>query len=154
MFGWKKTEGDGVYSRLTPVLRFCERRISVVEGPSLGRGYEVSRQEDGLGSACADAGRHSYACDSRIHFLLAFDLAGQSLHSLSPGGCQWASTVAITGTKMKRDDYVRLAEKCARDADRMAPGPERDELLKKAKLFESYGKTENWISSPGLQPPN
>jgi hypothetical protein len=55
---------------------------------------------------------------------------------------------------MKQADYARMAEKCARDADRMPPGPERDELLKKAKLFESYGKIENWISSPGLQPPN
>lgn len=40
---------------------------------------------------------------------------------------------------MKQADYTRMAEKCARDADRMPPGPERDELLKKAKLFESYG---------------
>jgi hypothetical protein len=55
---------------------------------------------------------------------------------------------------MKQSDYVRMAEKCARDADRMAPGPERDELLRKAKLFETYAKLENWIASPGLQPPN
>jgi hypothetical protein len=47
-----------------------------------------------------------------------------------------------------------MAEKCAREADSMAPGRERDELLKKVKLFESYGNIDNWIASPGLQPPN
>jgi hypothetical protein len=55
---------------------------------------------------------------------------------------------------MKQADYVRMAEKCAREADRMTPGPERDELLRKMKLFESYAKMDNWITSPGLQPPN
>ena len=55
---------------------------------------------------------------------------------------------------MKQVDYERMAEKCAREADRMPPGPERDELLRKIKLFESYAKTDNWIASPGLQPPN
>ena len=54
---------------------------------------------------------------------------------------------------MKQTDSVRMAEKCAREADRLPPGPERDELLKKVKLFESYAKIENWIASPGLQPP-
>jgi hypothetical protein len=33
------------------------------------------------------------------------------------------------GYNMKQVDYVRMAEKCAREADRMPPGPERDELL-------------------------
>ena len=55
---------------------------------------------------------------------------------------------------MKQADYVRMAEKCAREADRMPPGPERDELLRKVKLFESYAKIHNWITSPGLQPPH
>ena len=55
---------------------------------------------------------------------------------------------------MKQADYVRMAEKCAREADRMAPSPERDELLRKVKLFESYAKIDNWIASPGLQSPN
>jgi hypothetical protein len=58
------------------------------------------------------------------------------------------------GYNMKQVDYVRMAEKCAREADRMPPGPERDELLRKIKLFESYAKIDNWIASPGLQPPN
>jgi len=55
---------------------------------------------------------------------------------------------------MKQIDYVRMAEKCAREAKRMPAGPERDELLRKIKLFDSYAKIDNWIASPGLQPPN
>ena len=55
---------------------------------------------------------------------------------------------------MKPEDYVLLAKKCAQKADSLTPGPERDELLKKVKLFESYAKRDNWIASPGLQPPN
>jgi hypothetical protein len=55
---------------------------------------------------------------------------------------------------MKQVDYVRMAEKCAREADRMPPGPERDDLLKKVKLLEYYAKMDKWIASPGLQPPN
>jgi hypothetical protein len=66
--------------------------------------------------------------------------------------CIW--TLLLRGHKMKQTDYVRMAEKWAREADRLPPGPERDALLKKIKLFESYAKIENWISSPGLQPPN
>ena len=55
---------------------------------------------------------------------------------------------------MKQVDYVRMAEKCAREAYRMPPSAERDELLKKVRLFETYAKMDNWIASPGLQPPN
>jgi hypothetical protein len=54
---------------------------------------------------------------------------------------------------MKQVDYVSMAEKCAREAYRMPPGLEKDELLKKVKLFESFAKMHNWIASPGLQPP-
>jgi hypothetical protein len=58
------------------------------------------------------------------------------------------------GREMNQADYARMAEKCARAADHLPPGPERDALLKKVKLFESYAKIDNWIASPGLQPPN
>jgi hypothetical protein len=54
---------------------------------------------------------------------------------------------------MKQIDYTRMAEKCALEAGRTPSGPERDELLKKVKQFESYSKMHCWIASPGLQPP-
>jgi hypothetical protein len=63
-------------------------------------------------------------------------------------------TSTVKGTKMKQADYVRMAEKCMREADRLPPGPERDKFLEKVRLFKSYAKIDNWIASPGLQPPN
>jgi hypothetical protein len=62
--------------------------------------------------------------------------------------------VGSEGNEMKQANYVRMAEKCTREANRLPPGPKRDELLKKVRLFESYAKIDNWIASPGLQPPN
>jgi hypothetical protein len=63
-------------------------------------------------------------------------------------------TLVRRGHEMKQVDYVQMAEKCTREANRLPPGPERDELLKKVELFESYAKIDNWIASPGLQPPS
>ena len=54
---------------------------------------------------------------------------------------------------MKQLDYARLAEDYSKQADAMKPGPERDALIAKAKQYQSYAKMENWIASPGLQPP-
>jgi hypothetical protein len=50
-------------------------------------------------------------------------------------------------------DYERMANRCAKEADGLAPGPERDELLRKVQKFRSYAKMENWVASPALQPP-
>ena len=49
---------------------------------------------------------------------------------------------------MKQLDYARLAEDCSKQADAMRPGPERDALIAKAKLYRSYAKMEDWIASP------
>jgi hypothetical protein len=38
-------------------------------------------------------------------------------------------------------------------AQLVPPGPERDELLKKAKKAETAMEVEGWANSPGLQPP-
>ena len=93
-----------------------------------------------------------HAGDCGFHFLFALNVAGPSPSAFA----LFAEMGALFswGYNMKQVDYVRMAEKCAREADRMPPGPERDELLRKIKLFESYAKTDKWIASPGLQPPN
>ena len=39
------------------------------------------------------------------------------------------------------------------DAARMPPGPERDALLKKARQAELANHLNDWVKSPGLQPP-
>jgi hypothetical protein len=35
----------------------------------------------------------------------------------------------------------------------MAPGPERDALLRKARQIKVNDHLEAWLSSPGLRPP-
>jgi hypothetical protein len=54
---------------------------------------------------------------------------------------------------MKPDDYARMAEQFSRQADAMRPGPERDALLEKARLYRSYARMDNWVASGELQPP-
>jgi hypothetical protein len=50
----------------------------------------------------------------------------------------------------------RLAQfgKAHRDAaDKLAPSPERDELMKKVNQAETASQIDRWVNSPGLQPP-
>jgi hypothetical protein len=50
----------------------------------------------------------------------------------------------------------RLAEQAQTDKQRaqmMPPGPERDALMRKARQYETAARLNEWISSPGLQPP-
>jgi len=38
-------------------------------------------------------------------------------------------------------------------ANRMRPGPQRDELLRKLRQAETAMHLQDWANSPGLQPP-
>ena len=58
--------------------------------------------------------------------------------------------------KQVRSLEDRLAEQAARlkdQASQMPPGPERDALLKRARIADTGAHLSNWLSSPGLQPP-
>lgn len=53
-----------------------------------------------------------------------------------------------------------LEERCLAEAERLeaaarecAPGPEREELLLKARQNKIAAKLDHWVSSPGLKPP-
>lgn len=52
-----------------------------------------------------------------------------------------------------QDRIVEWADNIREQADRMKPGRERDELLKKLRQAETAMHLEDWASSPGLQPP-
>jgi hypothetical protein len=41
----------------------------------------------------------------------------------------------------------------ARDKAKMVAGPERDELLKKARRADTAAHIDEWANSPGLRPP-
>lgn len=59
--------------------------------------------------------------------------------------------------KQVRSLEDRMAEQAARLKDRasqMPPGPERDALLKRARIADTGAHLSQWLSSPGLQPPD
>jgi hypothetical protein len=52
--------------------------------------------------------------------------------------------------------HDRLASEAARlreEAEALPHGPERDALLKKARQADIASHMDEWLSSPGLQPP-
>jgi hypothetical protein len=52
-----------------------------------------------------------------------------------------------------RDRLLREAESLRRQAEEMPPGVCRDEFLRKARQAETAAHVDDWLSSPGLQPP-
>ncbi len=38
-------------------------------------------------------------------------------------------------------------------AAKLGPGPERDALLKRARIADTASNIDQWLNSPGLQPP-
>jgi hypothetical protein len=50
----------------------------------------------------------------------------------------------------------RLADQAQRfreQAKTLPPGPERDELIRKARQAETASHLSEWVASPGLRPP-
>jgi hypothetical protein len=52
-----------------------------------------------------------------------------------------------------RDRLAAFAEEARAKAGRMSPGPERDEMIKKARLADNASHMNDWANSPGLRPP-
>ena len=52
-----------------------------------------------------------------------------------------------------QDRIAEWAEAIRDQIDRMSPGSERDELIKKLRQAETAMHLEEWANSPGLQPP-
>jgi hypothetical protein len=51
------------------------------------------------------------------------------------------------------DRLIQQAQNLRQQADGMPAGVRRDELLKKARQAETTANVDEWLSSPGLQPP-
>jgi hypothetical protein len=51
------------------------------------------------------------------------------------------------------DRLANEVNRLRKEAEALAPGPERDALLKKARQADVASHMEEWLSSPGLQPP-
>ncbi len=51
-----------------------------------------------------------------------------------------------------KDRLISFAQE-ARERARLLTGTERDALLKKARRADTAAHIEDWVNSPGLQPP-
>ncbi len=51
-----------------------------------------------------------------------------------------------------KDRLISFAQE-ARERARLLTGAERDALLKKARQADTAAHIEDWVNSPGLQPP-
>ena len=49
------------------------------------------------------------------------------------------------------DRLAKEAERFRQEADTKPPGPERDDLLRKAHQAETAAHMDKWLSSPGLK---
>jgi hypothetical protein len=56
-------------------------------------------------------------------------------------------------TTSLKDRLIQEAESLRRQAEEMPAGVRRDELLRKARQAETAARVDDWLASPGLQPP-
>ena len=63
-------------------------------------------------------------------------------------------------TQQKSRSPSTLEERCVAlaaakldGASRLPPGPERDALEREARQLKTVSQMQDWLSSPGLQPP-
>lgn len=52
-----------------------------------------------------------------------------------------------------KDRLVVFAEEARGKASQLGPGPERDDLLKRARQADTAAHLDDWANSPGLRPP-
>jgi hypothetical protein len=51
------------------------------------------------------------------------------------------------------DDLTQEAERLRAEATKLAPGTERHDLERRARQAETAAHIDEWLKSPGLQPP-
>ena len=52
-----------------------------------------------------------------------------------------------------QDRLASFSKEARSRANTLPPGPERDGLLKKARQADTASHLDDWVNSPGLQPP-
>jgi hypothetical protein len=52
-----------------------------------------------------------------------------------------------------QDRLVAWAKSVREQADKLPPGPKRDEMIRKARQADTASHLDDWINSPGLQSP-
>lgn len=56
-------------------------------------------------------------------------------------------------TQTLEERLAAFADHARKQAAKLAPGPERDELLKKVRAADTAAHINDWANSPGLQSP-
>ena len=56
-------------------------------------------------------------------------------------------------TRPLKDRLTAFAEEARQKATELPPGPERDEMLKKARQADTASHLDAWANSPGVRPP-
>jgi hypothetical protein len=56
-------------------------------------------------------------------------------------------------TTSLKDRLAAFAEDARGKASQLRPGPERDDLMKKARQADTAAHLDEWANSPGLRPP-
>jgi hypothetical protein len=52
-----------------------------------------------------------------------------------------------------KDRLSSFAKQTREKASRLKPGPEKDDLLRRARQADTASHLEEWVNSEGLQPP-
>ena len=55
--------------------------------------------------------------------------------------------------KSLKERLLEEAQKLRQDAKLLAPGPVKDAVINKARQAEAAALMDEWLNSPGLQPP-
>jgi len=59
----------------------------------------------------------------------------------------------ITQTQSLEERLAAQAKRLREEAQLLAPGPLREEMLRRARQAETGAHMTEWLTSPGLQPP-
>jgi hypothetical protein len=59
----------------------------------------------------------------------------------------------VKQTEPLKERLASFANDVRKEAERLPPGPERDNLLMRARRAETASHIEEWARSAGLQPP-
>jgi hypothetical protein len=57
-------------------------------------------------------------------------------------------------TQSLNDRLAEHAKKLRAEANSLRPGPDRDQMIRKARQAETGSHLSEWLNSPGLRPPN
>jgi hypothetical protein len=56
-------------------------------------------------------------------------------------------------TQSLKDRLASFARDATKKASELPPGPAHDDLLRKVRQAETASHIDQWVNSPGLQPP-